>query len=172
MTCQSSPLAAACLSVRCVPCPPHPYTPQFQWMGAARQKVHTLPQALQIKTQKWTTVLHSCRIAIMCTRTHLMCNNQNDRAANPQQVCACAPPWRVLVRQLVTGRQVWRCNSRSVRVSVRVPGEAFKSSQGSAGGEPEPSESFFVFIHPALLLLLLQPHSASKCRGWKKLVIP
>lgn len=79
--------SGCCLSVStmCVP-PLHTHTPHSQWLVAARQKVHTLPQALQIKTQKWTTVPHSCRIAIMCTRTHLMCNNQNDRAANPQRL--------------------------------------------------------------------------------------
>lgn len=61
---------------------------------------------------------------------------------------------------------VCRCSSRN----GGVPWEASKSSQGSGGGEPRLSESFSMFIHPALLLLLLQhrlhrPHSASKCGG-------
>lgn len=47
---------------------------------------------------------------------------------------------------------VCRCSSRS----GGVPGEASKSSQGSGGGEPRLSESFSMFIHPTLLLLLVQ----------------
>lgn len=38
-----------------------------------------------------------------------------------------------------------------------VPGEVSKSSQGSGGGEPRLSESFSMFIHPVLLLLLWKP---------------
>lgn len=45
---------------------------------------------------------------------------------------------------------------RSSSRSGGAPGEASKSSQGSGGGEPRLSESFSMFIHPTLLLFLVQ----------------
>lgn len=62
---------------------------------------------------------------------------------------------------------VCRCSSSSR--SAGVPGEASKSSQGSGGGEPRLSESFSMFIHPTLLLRLVQQSAppasfCSQCR--------
>lgn len=85
--------------------------------------------------------------------------------------CACVCVYLHCLEELLSYDRpsVCRCSSSSSNRSGGVPGEAAKSSQGSGGGEPRLSESFSMFIHPALLLLfwqhnLRQPQSTFKCR--------
>ncbi|CAB1451603.1 unnamed protein product [Pleuronectes platessa] len=74
----------------------------------------------------------------------------------------------------MTGRQ----SAAAAAEVVASPGRPLKAHGVLGGGEPRLCESFSMFIHPALPLLLLQqhrprqPHSASKCGGNSLTPIP